>query len=100
MATGHPGGKIPGGGRATAINTDMVHLSHCLELVSQWHDLRTDFETKLMALTGDNKVAEGSTGEYRPDVFKGHCDGDGNAHYRPISASLETLRRIQELYGD
>lgn len=100
MATGQSGGRKPGGGRATAINTDTVHLSHCLELVRQWHDLRTDFEQKLLELTGDANIKDGATGEYLPDVFRGHCNGDGNEHYKLISATPETLRRLPELYGD
>jgi hypothetical protein len=98
MATGLPGGRVKGGARATAINTDTVHLDHCLALVKKWHDLRSDFEQQLLALTGDAQISTATTGQYVPDVFNGHCDGDGNKHYKLISAAPETFRRVHELY--
>jgi hypothetical protein len=98
MAQGVPGGRLPGGDRATAINTDTVHLDHCLELVKKWHDLRSDFERKLFALTGDALIQTATTGQYLPHVFNGHCDGDGNKHYKLIAAAPETFRHVHELY--
>lgn len=98
MAQGAPGGRLPGGERATHINTDTVLLDHCLTLVKQWHDLRSDFERKLFALTGDTQIETATTGQYLPNVFNGHCDGDGNKHYKLIAAAPETLRRVHELY--
>jgi hypothetical protein len=102
LAQGMSGDQWPGGARATtAIHTDTVHLDHCLALVQQWHDLRTDLETKLFALTGDvNLTASGASGHYRPEIFNGHCDGDGHRHYKRIAASPATLQRVPELYGD
>jgi hypothetical protein len=98
MATGTPGGKAPGQGRATAINTDTVHLDHCFELVRRWHDLRTDFENQLYDLTKDETIKSGVNGTYKPEIFQGHCDGDGNEHYKLISATKETFKRVQEMY--
>jgi hypothetical protein len=98
QATGISGGKDQGGARATAINTDTVNLDHCLGLVRQWHELRSDFEKKLYELTKDESIQNGTIGEYKPEVFGGHCQGDGNSNYLVLSAEEETFRRIQELY--
>lgn len=98
QATGLPGGKKPGGERATAINTDTVNLDHCLELVHQWHDLRKDLEDQLFALSKDESIRNGTKGSYRVDVFNGHCKGDGNDNYLLLAGSSETFRRIHELY--
>jgi hypothetical protein len=93
---------VPGGHRLfapnSAIDIDMVNLDHCLALQKQWHDLRSDFERKLFALTGDAQIRTATTGRYRPDVFNGHCNGDGGKHYKLISAAPETFRRVRELY--
>ena len=98
MAIGNSGGRAPGGGRATAINTDSVDLDHCLELVRHWHDLRMDFENQLYELTKDETIKSAVNGTYKPDIFRGHCDGDGNDHYKVISGTKETFQRVQELY--
>lgn len=99
MAVGSDNGKAPGKDRATAINTRMCLLEHCYELIKKWHSLRSDFEQKLLELTNDQSILGGATGAYRRDIFLGHCDDDGNAGYRTISASTATLQRIGELYG-
>jgi hypothetical protein len=98
MAIGSPGGRVPGQDRGSAINTDTNHLDHCLELVRRWHDLRKDFENQLFELTNDETIQLGINGTYKPEFFLGHCDGDGNKHYKLISGKKETIRRIQELY--
>ena len=98
QATGSPGGRASGQGRATAINTDTVHLDHCWELVERWHDLRADFENELYDLTNDETILSGINGTYMPDIFRGHCDGDGNKHYKLIAGTKETFGRVSELY--
>ena len=98
ISNGHPGGKIPGGPRASALNSDMVHVSHCHELIEKWHALRLDFEEKLFLLTGDLSIRNGNSGTYKEDIFQGHCQGEGNDGYLQVSASEEALRRSSELY--
>jgi hypothetical protein len=98
MATGAAGGKKPGGSRASAINTDTVHLDHCLGLVKQWHLLRADLENKLYNLTHDKTILQGTTGGYRNDIFQGHCEEDGNDGYIIISGKEDSFRRLLELY--
>jgi len=51
-----------------------------------------------LELTNDEFIKEGASGTYKPDVFHGHCDGDGDAHYLKIAGN--SLGRIQELYLD
>lgn len=98
QATGASGGKKPGGERASALNTNTVNLEHCLDLVHKWHTLRQDFEKQLYSLTKDEAIKNGTIGNYRPDVFGGHCQGDGNSEYLLLSGSNETFYRIAELY--
>lgn len=99
MATGISGGKQPNGPRASAINTDTVNLDHCLELVKQWHAIRTDFENQMYTLTKDEYIKNGTIGKYKQDIFGGHCDGDGNSNYLLIAANDKTLKRVHELYS-
>jgi hypothetical protein len=98
QAIGAPGGKKPDGGRGSALNTNSVNVEHCLEMAQQWHSLRSDLEASLLELTNDEFIKEGASGTYKPDVFHGHCDGDGDAHYLKIAGN--SLGRIQELYLD
>ena len=99
QATGLPGGKQKGGARATAINIDTVDLHHCMKLVRRWHDLRTDLEDQLYALTGDDTILDGRKGDYRTDVFNGHCDNDGNSGYKLLTGKAESYARVLELYS-
>ena len=52
----------------------------------------------LYDLTKDDSINSGITGEYRKDIFQGHCKDDGSSHNVNIAGSAETKRRIQELY--
>jgi len=96
QAVGSPGGKKVGGGRGSALNTNSVNVDHCLEMAQQWHTLRSDLEASLLELTDDEAIREGASGKYKPDVFQGHCDGDGEEHYLKIAGN--GVERIQELY--
>ena len=100
MAIGHSGGRLPGGNRATAIDTDQVNLDHCMELIKKWHDLRSDLENQLYHLTNDQSIKNGTAGPYKPEVFNGHCNGDGNKHYVLLSGSDGSFKRIHELYDE
>ena len=77
-----------------------VHVDHCLQLAKVWHDYRTDLETKLLKLTGDDGIGAGQTGTYMPQVFGGHCTELGPQGYLPMGASKESLKRVRELYGE
>ena len=76
---------------ASAVNTDMVHLDHCMMLINKWHALRLDLENKLFDLTGDSSIRDGSTETYKSDIFLGHCKDDGNSGYLMISGKMILL---------
>jgi hypothetical protein len=59
---------------------------------------KEDLERKLFALTGDETILEGSTYDYKKDLFLGHCSEDGNAGYHMIAGKDETFKRVGELY--
>ena len=98
QATGAAKGRKPGEGRATALNTDVVTVDHCLEMSREWHLLRVELEGSLFELTKDANIHLGITGGYRKDIFQGHCKDDGSSHYMNIAGSPETMRRVHELY--
>ena len=88
----------PHGGKATAIKPTHVHFDHCMDLVRKWHDIRTDLENQMFALTHDETIAQGRNGTYKTDVFQGHCSDDGSKYYLGISGKPETFQRMRELY--
>lgn len=82
----------------SSIPEDSVHLDHCMELLTIWHNVRTSLETQLYALTGDETIRNGQAGLYTHHVFQGHCKANGQSEYLPISATPESRKRINELY--
>ena len=92
------GGSHSGEHGKEAIPEDQVHLDHCMQLMPIWHNFRTDLETKLEQLTGDESIKRGQTGDYKKDVFYGHCKGYGQENYLPLTAEPDSFRRIGELY--
>merc|ERR1712029_1167829 len=47
--------------RKNSIPVDIVHYDQCMQMLKIWHNVRTDLETKLYALTGDDSVENGRT---------------------------------------
>ena len=88
-----------GGDVGTTINTESGSLDRCLEMVEIWHAYRTDFETKLAALTNDGSVLLDPTSGYKPEVFHGHCSGEGGENYTNIQLTGELLSWLPELYN-
>ena len=99
IGTGSAGGKGSNGQRASAVNTDVAHLDHCMMLLNKWHALRSDLEEQLFKLTGDSSIRDGSMGNYKNDTFLGHCSEDGYKGYINLSGKKESYARIPELYG-
>ena len=95
---GSSGGKKPGGQRASAVNTDVAHLDHCMMLLQKWHAVRLDLETQLFNLTGDSSIMDGTTGTYKSDVFLGHCTEDGFGGYLNLAGTNESFSRFSEMY--
>jgi len=83
--------------KKSSIGSSVDH-THCLELVRHWHELRVDMETQLRALTQDETILQGQKGDYRADVFLGHCDEEGNSGYIEIHGTDEAFARVEELY--
>ena len=77
---------------------NIVNQDHCHELVRHWHDLRLDFENQLFSLTGDKSIFDGTKNTYREDIFRGHCESEGNSGYVSIAGKDETFKRVSELY--
>lgn len=73
------------------IDPRTTEYGHCMEVARRWHEMRTDLETRIMNVTGDDGVLKGRSGEYKRDVFKGHCSDDGQDGYIPISSSKEVM---------
>ncbi len=99
VGTGHSGGRFPGAPRASSVNTDVAHLDHCMMLLEKWHSVRLDLENKLFDLTRDASIRNGTTGNYKEDIFHGHCSEDGFSGYLNLAGTDETFSRYSELYG-
>eukprot|EP00978_Attheya_sp_CCMP212_P002529 scaffold5140_cov53-Attheya_sp.AAC.3 len=48
-----------------------------MELVTQWHALRSDFEEKLYSLVQAERIRDGQSGSHKVEYFKSHCAGEG-----------------------
>ena len=77
----------------------ILALEHCLELLRKWHEIRFDLEKDIFALTQDRTVLDGASGDYKRDVFQGHCHGEGGLNYSRIQGLPATFGRMQELYS-
>jgi len=99
MTQGAFKGRLPSGKRASAIDTGLVKLDHCLMLHREWHKLRSELERDLFKLTGDQTIFDSTKGTYKDDVFMGHCNEDGNEGYLLMTGTDETFKRIDELYN-
>jgi hypothetical protein len=89
---------VKGGARGTAIDTSAGSYDKCMEVITKWHWLRADFESKLFALTSDDRLREASSQTYKPDIFQGHCAGEGGDNYSEINATDATLAMVPKLY--
>jgi hypothetical protein len=70
-----------------------------MEIMTLWHNVRTDLEDKLQQLTGDRTISQGRSGNYKKDIFQGHCTANGGAGYLPLTGEKSSFRRLSELYG-
>lgn len=80
------------------VDTKTGNLEQCLKITRIWHELRSDLEGKLQALTNDKTLLAGHSGEYKENVFQGHCTGEGSNHYLQIHATPQTLDNVPKLY--
>lgn len=85
-----------------AIPEDQVHKDHCLELVAEWHSVRSDLESQLKesvpALSAAPIMAS-TSGNYKHNHFQGHCLSYGTEGYlRLAGGDTSLLRKIPQLY--
>jgi hypothetical protein len=78
------------------IDTANTNLKHCMKLHEKWHQLRADLESQWYTLTTDESILEGSLGDYRRDLFHGHCKNESD--YLLMSGSSESVERFNRLY--
>ena len=74
-----------------------------MELQRVWHEYRTELEDRLLQLTGPmaaKRIHKGRSGDYKRDVFMGHCSDYGGAGYVPIALHDRVImKRIPETYA-
>ena len=80
------------------IDPRTADYEHCMDVARKWHSMRTDLEQQIQDLTGDDKILEGKRGQYKADVFLGHCSEDGQQGYLPISASKEAMSKMNSVW--
>jgi len=68
------------------IDPRTANYDHCMEVISKWHEMRTDLEEKLYRITGKSSVKDGQKGSYKNEIFMGHCEDDGQQGYLPIAS--------------
>jgi hypothetical protein len=86
-------------GKNYVINTDAVNVDHCMLLIEKWHAFRKEFEDQLYSITKDESIKGLSAGNYKSDLFHGHCGGEGAGNYTALSLTQETLSAVQKLYS-
>lgn len=65
------------------------------KVTRKWHEMRNDLEQSIFNITdGDAKILDGQAGNYKKDVFMGHCSEDGQNGYLPIAASKEVMEDV------
>lgn len=73
-----------------------------MTLQKEWHGIRRDIENTLFKASSEGETAEvldGGGGDFKPDIFQGHCVAHG--HYLPMILPADTETRIAELmWGD
>ncbi|EED88875.1 predicted protein [Thalassiosira pseudonana CCMP1335] len=85
-----------GGTQKGYIDPRTADYDHCMKVIRKWHEMRTDLEDSIKEITGDTAVFDGQKGEYKKDIFMGHCNDDGQDGYIPISASKDAMATAAE----
>jgi hypothetical protein len=67
-----------------------------MKVVKKWHDYRRDLEHKLHKLTNDSTILP--QGDYKKNIFMGHCTQEGPGGYAQIAAKVQSFDRLHELY--
>jgi hypothetical protein len=85
--------------RKYSMPVDIINYDQCMQRLNVWHGMRTDLESKLFRLTGDESIQKAQAGDYNKEFFQGHCTEDQAQGYLRIGGSPETIKRIPELYA-
>jgi len=67
-----------------------------MAVVQRWHEIRSDFENQLFDKTQHAMIKQGRIGTYQPEIFHGHCSGDGTSGYIPISIMVDNDAKSSE----
>lgn len=97
VSEGYSDGLYPSGKKG-AIDTRTGNLDQCMKVVKKWHDYRSDLERKLYNITKDESILSGTTGDYKQDVFQGHCTGEGGSNYLQIQGDQRTFENVPQIY--
>lgn len=100
VSEGYENGQNPETGeKGVAIDIRTGNLEQCLKVVQRWHEYRSDFESKLHAITQDDGILTGNGEEYKRDIFGGHCKGEGSKNYIQIQGSEQSFEKVPEIYS-
>jgi len=97
VSEGYENGHYPSGNKG-AIDIKTGNLEQCIKVVKKWHEYRSDFEKKLYELTNDTSIMSGATGDYKKDVFQGHCSGEGGRNYLQLQGTQQSFEQVAKLY--
>lgn len=87
------------GKKEQGIDQRNTNFDKCMEVVKLWHNLRSELEDQVIRLTGNESLAKvWRRGDYKNDVFNGHCMRNGQAGYVPLSGAVSS-KRFQENYN-
>ena len=84
--------------KAQGIDERNTNFDKCLEVVKLWHNLRSELEGKVIRLTGNQSLEKvWRRGEFKADVFNGHCVENGQGGYIPLSGAIPS-KVFEEIY--
>lgn len=83
---------------AQGIDERNTQFDKCMEIVGKWHELRTQMEDKVIALTGNQTLATmWRAGDFHKDLFRGHCLENGQSGYIPLSRGVSS-KLFEDIY--
>ena len=79
---------------ALGIDTRTTNITTCYKVMTKWHKIRTHFEDAIHSYSSDNDDEDKRKiqaaykrwrdGDYKMDIFQGHCKEHGQNGYNPI----------------
>ena len=75
---------------------NLVNVSMCMELVTEWFALRKEFEDELQSASGGKAELSARDGAFESQYFLGYCSGDGR--YVPMKMLPDDFD-IKTMYG-